>query len=337
MSRLRDRISSTFINLHIDSCLKKKEEREKKKAVDDNDDSDVVTSLNHNRKQYDNIGESDADFDDQLDGMSLIEIKEVPGLWLIHNFISEAEEADIVQCLDGDIATPWHFSSFNGNCNSKTFGVKTQFGSPGEERCVRQNNPELGEYDIPNYLEKYPIRLHNFIRQKLKSQEVVHAKNHYSESQSQQQDSGVKHLNCQRKNLPPLEVIRFIPNECNANSYEAKSKHYLRAHFDDRILSGPILMNLSLHCSSRMTYHLASKSSIGSSSEQEIPIPLPRRSLQLVTGPARWKYRHSIKAEDILGERRLSVTWRRSEGKNTGIRHQAVSAHDNRVRNSKRI
>ena len=50
-------------------------------------------------------------------------------------------------------------------------------------------------------------------------------------------------------------VLRdFQPNEANANSYERDKGHRLTAHFDDRQLSGEILVNLSLCSSCIMTF-----------------------------------------------------------------------------------
>eukprot|EP01031_Cornospumella_fuschlensis_P038394 gene38394-46661_t len=52
---------------------------------------------------------------------------------------------------------------------------------------------------------------------------------------------------------------------------------------------------------------------------------LPRRALQIVSGDARWQYMHSICAEDILGERRVSVTYRQSGAKKEGVRRVVPS------------
>jgi hypothetical protein len=45
--------------------------------------------------------------------------REVPGLLLIHDFLSEEEEAALIASIDGDTDTPWRHSSFNGHCMSK--------------------------------------------------------------------------------------------------------------------------------------------------------------------------------------------------------------------------
>lgn len=52
-----------------------------------------------------------------------------------------------------------------------------------------------------------------------------------------------------------------------------------------------------------------------SQSTNQIPNILPRRSLQLVTGDARYKYTHEIKESDLLDNRRISVTFRQSTQK----------------------
>ena len=54
-------------------------------------------------------------------------VVDLPGLIVIPNFITEEEEADIIKFIDDDRLMSWKFSSFNGDCYSKYFGVKTQF------------------------------------------------------------------------------------------------------------------------------------------------------------------------------------------------------------------
>ena len=121
-----------------------------------------------------------------------------------------------------------------------------------------------------------------------------------------------------------VELLKFVPNECNINSYFKAQK---KPHFDDRNLSGPLLVNLSLLGRSRMTYLLPPDNQ-NLQNKEPISVFLPRRCLQLVTGPARWNFMHMIHAIDVLDDRRVSVTWRqcgeRSKGNhvygsNTGI------------------
>ena len=210
---------------------------------------------------------------------------QVPGLYLLHDFISAEEEAELVKCIDADTRTPWKPSTFSGHCLSKCYGVITQYGLPGDPkgRGVRQNNPLLGEYDIPDYLIAFPKRLQDIVKQ---------------------------------LDTVPVELKHFLPNECNCNSYESSQNHCLLPHFDDRALSGPLLMNLSLNCDAYMTYTDVKK--------EDTKVVLPRRCLQIVIGPARWVYQHGIRAEDILGSRRVSVTWRQAGSKNIGIRKARI-------------
>jgi alkylated DNA repair protein alkB family protein 4 len=209
----------------------------------------------------------------------------VPGLFLIYDFISEEEERCLVQSIDDDLQTNWKPSSFNGHCLSKVYGVRTQFGLPGEQRLVRRQDESAGEYGIPESMM--------FILNRLQQ------------------------LCATRRDLPP-ELRSFQPNDCNVNSYLHSSGHFLKPHFDDRALSGPLLLNLSMMGRCRMTFQFPDGT-------ESVAVPLPRRCLQLVTGAARWSYMHCIKAEDLFDERRVSITWRQSGAKRTGIRPLPVS------------
>ena len=227
-----------------------------------------------------------------------VEHSELPGLWILYEFVSEEEEAAIVSLLDSD-QTLWHHSSFNGNTLSKSYGVKTQFGPAHiEERIVRTNDPKKGEHGIPPYLQPYIDRMKEIIRKLGKVCKM------------------------------PMVLSSFKPNECNANLYLKSENHSLSPHYDDRFLSGPILMNLSLHGRSRMTYSKGNSDAI----HDKVAVDLPRRCLQLVTGDARYKYKHRIDAEDILDEKRVSITWRQAGDSNGGlIRGQAPDASSSSI------
>lgn len=282
------RISETMMNVHLDMCAVDSA-LHCKEHIDDRPRlsfPNIAPGMSKEHREVKLPAEVNFDASTRLQRLQSFQHakniqcpKAVPGLFLISDFITAEEEAALIASIDGDTETPWKHSSFNGHCNSKCFGVRTHFGLPGEPRLVRLNNPSLGEHDIPPYLALFPPRLHNMVR----------------------------HLDG-----VPIELKNFTPNECNCNSYEAAHGHSLRPHFDDRSLSGPLLMNLSLGCDAKMTY-------IGPKSV-ETAVYLPRRTLQIVIGPARWVYQHSIKAADILGVRRVSVTWRHAGSKHSGIR-----------------
>ena len=250
-------------NLHIDSCLNKQDKRKEVIGIE----SILTKPIPTWETSHGTVTGVDC---------KIVTFDALPGLILIPEFVSRQEELTIVQSLHADTISPWRHSSFNGHCNSKCFGVRTQFGLPDEQRLVRQNDINLGEQDIPLYLCPFTERLQAM-------------------------------ASC-RKDLPS-EVRDFKPNDCNANHYIRAKGHYLRPHFDDRALSGPLLVNLSLEGTVRMTY---SKPNVPSST---VAVTLPPRCLQLVTGLARWLYTHEIKKEDVLSESRLSVTWRQSGGK----------------------
>ncbi|EKX51400.1 hypothetical protein GUITHDRAFT_150889 [Guillardia theta CCMP2712] len=98
-------------------------------------------------------------------------------------------------------------------------------------------------------------------------------------------------------------IAQFHPNEANANSYEKHKGHSLAAHFDDRFLSGDILVNLSLGADCHMTF----------ARKDKIKVLVPRRSLQVVTGRARFEHTHGIDLDDFHGPRRVSITFRRAK------------------------
>lgn len=250
----------SLINLHIDVCLSKVSSKERNKGNSVLDAGNVSDSL-------------PAD-------LMVEKLDNLPGIWLINNFITAEEEANLLQALDGDVQTPWKHSSFNGHCMQKVFGVRTQFGLPNETRLVRQNDPEKGEYDVPLYMafliERYGRLISGF------------------------PDEFSANLG---------EFQQFRVNECNVNSYEKAKKHYLKFHYDDRFLSGPILMNLSLSGRVMMTYYHPEDA------QQKHKVILPPRCLQLISSTARWEYLHGIENEDLLDARRVSITFRQSGGK----------------------
>ena len=184
----------------------------------------------------------------------------------------------LITALDQD-ANPWKHSSFNGHCMSKTFGVKTEFY--GKDRHVRQIDPanNLSEHAIPPYI--------NFLFDRLKL-------------------------------LPPLfaaqsklsaELAKFAPNEFNANSYVKAQGHFLSRHVDDRQLSGPLLANLSLGSQVAMRYCLEKDLT------KVVDVTLPRRTLQIIAGKARFDWAHEIPNNLMENSRRVSITMRQSGAK----------------------
>jgi hypothetical protein len=239
----------------------------------------LVSSKTTKKDQYECI-----DLNIFPEAMELVNLFHViKGLWIIHNFLSVSEEESLIKDIDEDSSTPWKLSSFNGCTDTKVFGVITQFGLPQEERLVRKNDPSKNELGIPTYL-----------------QSVVHKLSQLS------------------KRFPELcrSLHLFRINECNINSYIKERGHYLLPHYDDRALSGPLLLNISMGCPAIMTYSC--------DGIPAIPINLPRRCLQIVSEDARYRYKHSIKSEDIQGDRRVSLTLREAGGKK-GVVNNTIS------------
>lgn len=205
----------------------------------------------------------------------------IPGLTVIYDFISEEEELNLVNRLESDKRVPWRYSPFNGQCHSKEYGVVTQFGLPSEARVVRAIDKSKGECDMPEYVY--------FLFERLQFVAKCHPRQF------------------------PANIQKFIPNSFNVNQYLKSRKDYLKFHYDDRFLSGDHLMNLSLVGTSYMTYQDYNKP------PTEYDVHLPRRCLQIVSGLARYRYLHGIKAENFLDETRISLTFRQAGDSRKGV------------------
>jgi len=202
-------------------------------------------------------------------------VANLAGLYLIEDFISEGEEQEIIQLLDAD-HMPWRNASKKWRSSDRTT-FKKSFGVRSERGHLRL----VRQNDVARGERNMPKYLDTYL-ERLQSIVALHG------------------------SKLPHELKKFKPNECNMLSYP-KGKS-LDAHFDDRELRGPILMGLSMGGFARMTYRNPSNGA-------KAVVPLPRRCLQLVTGPARWSYKHEIKSKDMIDERRVSITWRQSRGR----------------------
>lgn len=113
--------------------------------------------------------------------------------------------------------------------------------------------------------------------------------------------------------LPKLKRIAAMksctPNEANAIDYHRSKGDYLEDHVDDRQLSKEPIANLSLGGDCYMTF-INQKKKLGSN--EPLRVLLPRRTLQILTGNARYDYSHGIRNQDLLDDRRVSVTMRES-------------------------
>ncbi|KAK3586405.1 hypothetical protein CHS0354_013109 [Potamilus streckersoni] len=95
----------------------------------------------------------------------------------------------------------------------------------------------------------------------------------------------------------------FIPVELCNLEYMPERGSAIDPHFDDFWLWGERLVTLNLLSDSYLCM------TCDEHPNMEVHIPMPRRSLLVVHGPARYKWKHSIHRKDISG-RRLAMTFR---------------------------
>lgn len=109
--------------------------------------------------------------------------------------------------------------------------------------------------------------------------------------------------------LRRIEAMKgCTPNEANAIDYNRTRGDCLQDHVDDRQLSKEPIANLSIVGDCYMTFINQKKAG----SRDPIRVLLPRRTLQVLTGNARYDYSHGIRNQDLLNDRRVSVTMRES-------------------------
>ena len=95
----------------------------------------------------------------------------------------------------------------------------------------------------------------------------------------------------------------FSPIEVNVLSYEEEKGANIASHFDDFWLWGERIIGVNLLSDTVMTYTKPTDPSV------VIQVPIPRRSLYLMSEASRNEWQHGIFAEDING-RRIVVTIR---------------------------
>lgn len=220
---------------------------------------------------------------------------------------------------------------------------------------MRENDVNKGEFDIPLYIRQFAERVRLIYQACTYSHtpthmHTVHSLSHTlqtfpSSSSSLLVADGIASGACDNEQhiisglfALPCELAEFDPNDCNANSYLKSRGDFLKLHYDDRALSGPLLLNMSMLSDSYMTYakpnyplikqHGFNTNTIITYDNKRFfhdvqKVLLPRRALQIVSGDARWQYMHSICPDDILGERRVSLTYRQSGAKKEGVRRPA--------------
>lgn len=98
-------------------------------------------------------------------------------------------------------------------------------------------------------------------------------------------------------------MATFCPIEVNILSYEESKGSNIASHFDDFWLWGERIIGLNLLSDTVLTYTCPAKPSL------VLQVPVPRRSLYLMSQSSRNEWMHGIFANDISG-RRIVLTVR---------------------------
>jgi len=205
----------------------------------------------------------------------------IPGLLLIPDFVTPEEENVMMTELDGG---EWSLGTFRGTRMSQHFGTTIDYAA-GTITKTRQD-------PVPPCFEG--------LFQKM------------------------------RDEVPAIHD--FFPNQLHVHSYERRMGHSIGAHVDDRQFSGPFIGNLSLVDDCYMTFspdktNVTTRAfddgllyqegppslpvvRVVSDKDQTYEILLPRRSLSVMMGDSRFSWKHAVYTENLLGDRRISVTMR---------------------------
>ncbi|CAH8516633.1 unnamed protein product [Heterobilharzia americana] len=203
-----------------------------------------------------------------------------PGVEVIHNFIDEAEEAMLIDSIDGQ---RW-FLSQSGR-KKQDYGPKVNF---------KRQKVHIGNFTgLPAYCKFLITRYNNRLKQ--------------STFQSE-----------------------FLPVELCNLEYESIRGACIAPHYDDSWLWGDRLVTVNLCGSTCLTFTLPTNGFIGEINDEikrihsSVPentltdafcvrVPLHRRSLIVVSGPARYLWQHEIRRSDIP-TRRVAMTFRELSG-----------------------
>ena len=113
------RMMASSMDIHFVTCSRRQEQKEQKQQQQHQDQAEseeegmFLLPPSHEIFEYNN--------------------ERLPGLFLIPNFLDDEEEQELINHLNNDTSSPWVFSSFNGNCLSKKYGVVTQVIHPIDE------------------------------------------------------------------------------------------------------------------------------------------------------------------------------------------------------------
>lgn len=197
----------------------------------------------------------------------------VSGLFIVENFLTDNEERSLINNMLVETTPPFKVGNFNGTHYGKRWGVHCN---------LRDRKVGAAENPLPSYIT-------SLMKPKLSA-------------------------------LGHPKLFSFTMNEANAIEYRRAEGHNLDHHVDDRILSKEAICNLSLNGECYMTYTRVQETTVkglGGGKEkgvlgEKVKVLLKPRTLQILTGEARYNFSHGIEHEDLLSPSRISLTMRES-------------------------
>jgi alkylated DNA repair dioxygenase AlkB len=229
---------------------------------------------------------------------NLLYSEPIPGLYVFENFLTEYEETQILSQLGNNNKIDTRRVSLSNSDNST--------GSP------TNNSWKVATFNGKHYGQRWGVHCNLRTRQVLPEERSL-PKFYYDYILPKLQNLGDTISSSKISTI----IKGYVPNEMNAIDYYKSLGHSLSAHVDDRHLSKEVILNLSLAGDCYMTFTpvekpRASSSSLPSQPNVAVRVLLKRRCLQILTGPARYQYTHGIHHNDLLHERRVSLTMRES-------------------------
>lgn len=228
----------------------------------------------------------------------------VPGLYVFENFVTVFEEEQILLQLDSN-------NSSNDIDTHNTIHNKDEKTTTTTSSSIK-NLWKAATFNGKHYGQRWGVHCDLRTRQVLPEERSL--PKFYS-------DFILPKLQNLRSGSCPSKISTILkgyePNEMNAIDYRKSLGHSLSAHVDDRHLSKEVILNMSLagDCYMKFTPVEKPNASLSSSlSKQNVAtrVLLKRRCLQIMTGPTRYQYTHGIDHNDLMNERRVSLTIRES-------------------------
>jgi alkylated DNA repair protein alkB family protein 8 len=99
--------------------------------------------------------------------------------------------------------------------------------------------------------------------------------------------------------VEPLQ--EYQPDSQLNNLYEKDKGHYIYLHTDNRGMFGDTVVSISL---------LGNCNLVMQNALEVVYVPFPRRSLLLMTREARYEWKHGIPNEELMDNKRISITFR---------------------------